>query len=282
MNIVYWFHILVYDLIRFAAEWLPVSRSGHLLALFGLAEYRTVGVFSSGFGLLLGPATSFAAAAAALYVFGPRLNPFPVWKDRERRKGILTLWLRILAACIPVFAAELLIPESLRREMTSLTAAAVIMILGGILSVTAGAVSGKKETKLIRVSELGMREAVLIGAAQLFCLIPGTSRTGITVAAALFCGCSRYVAAEFSFCLAVPVLTFFGAADLVRSLKDAGEVEGSGFFALLLSAAIVFTGSVLVLRFLMHYIRRHNFNRFSFYRIFAGMILAVVCIAAGF
>ena len=219
------------------------------------------------------------AILAVIIMFFNKLNPFSKGKDKLAKRNTWEMWVKVIIACLPAAVIGLPFDEKLDSVFYNFITVAVTLIVYGIIFVVIESVK-RKEPRINDISELSYKTSLLIGAFQLLALIPGTSRSGITIIGAMLLGCSRTVAAEFSFFLAIPVM--FGASLLkcVNYAKDIvdGEVamiSSSEGIILAVGMVVAFAVSMLAINFLMEYVKKRSFKPFGYYRIVLGIILLV-------
>ncbi len=262
-------------------EWLPISSTGHLIIVEEFIPFTLSDAFFDLFSVLI----QLGSILAVLVLYFHKLNPFSPKKTEEQKKGTWVLWLKVLIASIPAAVAGLLIDDwldSMEAEHKGVflyIIAAALIVYGIAFIVMECAV---RRTKVNELSEISPRLALGIGAFQMLALIPGTSRSGSTILGATLLGTSRTVAAEFSFFMAIPVM--FGASGL-KLLKAAMDGALSAFSwvewaCLAVGFVVSFLVSVLVIRLLMDFIKKHDFKPFGWYRIVLGLVL-IVLVATG-
>ena len=262
-------------------EWLPISSTGHLIIAEEFVPFTRSAAFFDLFSVLI----QLGSILAVLVLYFHKLNPFSPKKAAPEKKSTWVLWGKVLIASIPAAVAGLLIDDwldSMEAEHKGVflyIIAAALIVYGIAFIVMESAV---RRSRVNDLSELSPKLALGIGAFQMLALIPGTSRSGSTILGASLLGASRTVAAEFSFFMAIPVM--FGASGL-KLLKAAADGVLSSFgwldWACLFTGFVVsFLVSVLVIRFLMDFIKKHDFKAFGWYRIALGVLL-IVLVAVG-
>ena len=266
---------IFYGIIEGITEWLPVSSTGHLILFEELFWKETNPDFMEMFRVVI----QLGAILAVIIMFFNKLNPFSKGKDKLAKRNTWEMWVKVIIACLPAAVIGLPFDEKLDSVFYNFITVAVTLIVYGIIFVVIESVK-RKEPRINDISELSYKTSLLIGAFQLLALIPGTSRSGITIIGAMLLGCSRTVAAEFSFFLAIPVM--FGASLLkcVNYAKDIvdGEVamiSSSEGIILAVGMVVAFAVSMLAINFLMEYVKKRSFKPFGYYRIVLGIILLV-------
>ncbi len=262
-------------------EWLPISSTGHLIVVEEFVPFTRSAAFFDLFSVLI----QLGSILAVIVLYFHKLNPFSPKKTAEEKRGTWSLWGKVLIASIPAAIAGLLIDDWLdameaEHKGVFLYIIAAALIVYGIAFIVMECTVRK--TKVNDLSQIRPSLALGIGAFQMLALIPGTSRSGSTILGATALGTTRTVAAEFSFFMAIPVM--FGASGL-KLLKAAADGVLSSFewldwACLAVGFAVSFLVSVLVIRFLMDFIKKHDFKPFGWYRIVLGIVL-IVLVATG-
>ena len=257
-------------------EWLPVSSTGHIILLDAFWKMNASAAFFDVFKVVI----QLGAILAVVVLYWNKLNPFSLKKSAEEKKGTWVLWSKVLVASIPAAAVGLVLDDLIDSVLSTPVVIAAALIVYGIAFILME--SRKVRTaKVETVEDITYKHAFGIGAFQMLALIPGTSRSGSTILGASLLGTSRTAAAEFSFFMAIPVM--LGASGL--KLVDALLLEGVSFTGeewLLLAVATVvsFVVSLLVIRGLMAFIKKHSFKPFGWYRIALGAVV-LGCVALG-
>ncbi len=263
--------VFIYGLVEGITEWLPVSSTGHLIILEQFLPLKVSDEFMEMFDVVI----QLGAILAVLVLYFNKLNPWAKGKRAKESRETIDLWLKVIIACVPAAVIGILFDDKIDAIFYNCPTIAVTLILYGVLFLW---VEGKKkEVRVTELSGLSYSIAFGIGIAQLLALIPGTSRSGVTIIAALLMGTSRYVAAEFTFFLAIPVM--FGASllKMVKFVKNSIEagtgIAGNEMITLLLGMVSAFLVSIVAIKFLMGYIKKNDFKVFGVYRILLGIVL---------
>ncbi|WP_101698558.1 undecaprenyl-diphosphate phosphatase [Clostridium minihomine] len=250
-------------------EWLPISSTGHLILLDEFLKLNASQEFKELFFVVI----QLGAIFAVITFYWKKLLPFSNEGKLHVKKDILSLWGKILFACIPAAIIGLLLDDWIDSLFYNYQTVSFTLILYGILFILIENKTMDRTPKIKEVHQIDYRTALLIGIFQVLALIPGTSRSGATIIGAMLLGTSRVAATEFTFYLAIPVM--FGAS-LLKTAK-LGLPGTSLEIAVLLTGTIVaFFVSILAIRFLTVYIKRHNFKVFGWYRIVLGVIVAAI------
>lgn len=267
---------VLFGIIEGISEWLPISSTGHMILFEQICKFRSV---SEGFFEMFLVVIQLGAILAVVVMFWNKLWPFrTVVDDKGKkttrvRKSIINLWLKVIVGSVPAGVLGLLFDDLLDKYLYNHITVAIMLILYGVLFIVVEMRNRKRKPRIRKLSELTFKDALVMGCCQALSLIPGTSRSGATILGGITYGASRRVASEFAFFLAIPAM--FGAS-LLKIVKF-GFAFTAGELAILLDGMIVaFAVSILCIRFLMNYIRKHNFNAFGLYRIVLGIIVLAV------
>ena len=251
-------------------EWLPVSSTGHMLLVDEFLRLDASEEFKSVFFYVI----QLGAILAVVFLFWNQLWPFrrkPEGGLLVRRKT-LSLWLKVVVACIPGALAAILLDDYIEAHFETPTVIAAALILYGVGFLVVERWNRGRKPRVGRVEEISYPTALGVGLFQVLSIIPGTSRSGACIIGALILGVARPAAARFTFQMAVPVM--FGMSAL-KLLKYGFHFSGSELAILLVGMVVAFVVSMLVIRFLMNYIRKHGFEVFGWYRIVLGIVILV-------
>ena len=273
---------IIYGVVEGITEWLPVSSTGHLILVEELLPFNGV---SEGFFDMFDVVIQLGAIMAVVVLFFGQLWPFALTKkEREANKDakgllsfvkmdIMTMWFKILVSCVPAAVIGILFDDILDALFYRYEVVAVSLIVFGIAFIVIENRNKGKESKINALSELTYQTALWIGVFQVIAAVfPGTSRSGATIIGALLIGVSRTVAAEYTFFLAIPVM--FGAS-LLKLLKFGFNFTPIELTCLLVGCVVAFVVSIFVLKFLLGYIKKHDFKVFGWYRIVLGVVVLV-------
>ena len=245
-------------------EWLPVSSTGHMILVDEFVKLNFSPTFISTFLVVI----QFGSILAVLLIFFKKLNPFDSSKNKVEKKETLSLWAKVIVAVIPSGIIGILFEEDIDRLFFNSTTVALALIIYGVIMIVIE--NRNKKPAISDFSQVSFKLALGIGLFQCLALIPGTSRSGSTIIGATLLGASRYVAAEFSFFLAIP--TMLGAS-LLKLLKAGFVFSGFEWLVLGVGSVVAFVVSVIVIKFFMDYIKKHDFKAFGYYRIVLGIIV---------
>lgn len=267
---------LVFGLVEGITEWLPISSTGHMIIL---EKFLKFGDVSDGFFDMFLVVIQLGAIIAVIVMFWNKLWPFKKTtlengsKQIKVRKGIINLWTKVIVGCIPAGILGLIFDDLLDKYLYNHITVAVTLIIYGILFIVVEVWNKKRKPRIRKLTELTYKDALIMGAFQSLALIPGTSRSGATILGGIAFGASRRVASEFSFFLAIPVM--FGAS-LLKIIKFGGGLSANEVVILIDGLIAAFVVSLVAIRGLMNYIKKHNFSLFGIYRIVLGILVLLV------
>ena len=259
---------ILYGIVEGITEWLPVSSTGHLILLEELLPMKVSEAFWEMFLVVV----QFGAILAVVVMFWNRIFPFSFRRGEPfLKKDIWVLWFKILAACVPACVYAFVLDDIVEPYLYNYVTVAVMLIVVGIAFLLAERYLVRRTPAVTDTASITYRIALYIGLFQLIAAIfPGTSRSGATIIGGLLLGLSRTAAAEFTFFLAIPVMA---GGSLLKLLKFGFSFTAFEAAVLAVGTAVSFLVSVVVIRFLLDYIRRRNFNAFAYYRIGLGILV---------
>lgn len=261
--------VLVFGIVEGFTEWLPISSTGHMILLDGMIPLSVSKEFKDMFMVVI----QLGAIMAVVVLYFHKLNPFSPSKSKKQKKATLRLWAKIIVACLPAAVIGFLIDDWMEAHLMNSLVVAATLIIYGVLFIVIERYNEGKKPMVEKTGNITYRLALCIGFFQVLALVPGTSRSGATILGAILLGCSRGVAAEFSFFLGIPVM--FGASLLKVVKFGLGNFKGIEVFYLLFGMVVAFLISVYSIKFLLEYIRRNDFTVFGFYRIVLGVVVLV-------
>ncbi|MEG0721109.1 MAG: undecaprenyl-diphosphate phosphatase [Lachnospiraceae bacterium] len=257
---------IILGIVEGITEWLPISSTGHLILVDEFIKLNQSTAFKDMFFVVI----QLGAIMAVVVLYFHKLNPFSPKKTEKQQKNTFILWGKVLVATVPAAIIGLLFDDYIDAHLHTPVVIALMLIIYGVLFIIIENRNAGVEPKVEKLTELTFSTAALIGVFQILSLIPGTSRSGATIIGALLLGTSRYVAAEFTFYLAIPVM--FGASFL-KMVKFGFHYTGLQVGILLVGSLVAFIVSVFAIKFLMGYIKKHDFKAFGYYRIVLGAIV---------
>lgn len=262
---------ILFGIVEGITEWLPISSTGHMILLDEIVHLKVSEEFYELFEVVI----QLGAILAVVIMYFKTIFPWGFGKKKEDTKKTLNLWGKIIVACLPAAVIGILFDDILDKYLYNGIVVAIALIVYGVIFIVIESKKiGKQTTK--SVDDITYKQALGVGAFQLLSLIPGTSRSGSTIIGGLLLGLERSVAAEFTFFLAIPVMA---GASLLKLLKYVAKVglafKASELFILGIGCLVAFVVSILVIKFLMSYIRKHDFKVFGVYRIILGIIVII-------
>lgn len=264
MDIILFLETCILGIVQGITEWLPISSTGHLILVNQFLNLGMDKDFMDVFDVVI----QFGSILAVIVIYFHKLNPFSPQKSNFEKTQTIQLWAKAIIATVPAAVIGLLFDDFIDSHCKTPFVIAAALIIYGILFIFIENCAG--QPKFDNLDTLPYKTAILIGCFQVLSLIPGTSRSGSTILGAIILGTSRYVAAEFSFFMAIPVM--FGASAL--KIVKAGAMFGSVETAVLIIGMITaFLVSIAAIKLLMGYIRKHDFKVFGYYRIVLGILV---------
>lgn len=258
-----------FGIVEGITEWLPISSTGHLILLNEFVSLDVSESFFSMFEVVI----QLGAIFAVVLLFWNEIWPFSLKERHFIKTDTFVMWFKIVAACIPAAVAELMFGDEIEELFYNYKVIALSLIVFGVAFIVIENRNGAKRPKMSSIAEITWMTAFLIGMFQLIAAVfPGTSRSGATILGGILLGVSRGAAAEFTFFLAIPVM--FGAS-LIKILKFGAVFSVSELMILVVGMVTAFLVSLAVIRFLMGYIKKHDFKVFGWYRIVLGIL--VIC-----
>jgi len=266
---------IVFGIVEGVTEWLPISSTGHMILLERIMPLNVSARFLEMFLVVI----QLGAILAVVLLYWHRLWPFARSERSGRiipKRRTLNLWCKILVACVPAAVVGVLWDDVFNKLFYNYVCVAIALIVFGILFIVIERRNEDLRPTINHISEITFETAAIIGLFQLIAAIfPGTSRSGATIIGALLIGVSRKTATEFTFFLAVPVMI---GASLLKIVKLGGGFSGMEIMTLIVGMVVAFIVSVISIRFLVGYIKKHDFKVFGWYRIALGAV--VLCFAA--
>lgn len=268
---------IVMGIVEGITEWLPISSTGHMILFDAMLKMRQPEAFKSLFLVVI----QLGAILAVVLLFFHKLNPFSRRKSVEQKRRTWNLWGKILVASVPAGVAGILFDDQIDAMLTGnarVVIVAAALILYGVLFIVLE--NRERQIKVARVRDLSYKTALLMGVFQMLALVPGTSRSGSTILGGIILGVARPAAAEFSFYMSIPAMFGGSAIKLVKYFADGFSISGGQFLILLTGTAVSFVVSLFAIKFLLSYVRRHDFKVFGYYRIVLGVIVLIYSIVS--
>lgn len=261
--------VIILGIVEGITEWLPVSSTGHLILVGDILKPDLSDAFMEMFNVVI----QLGAIMAVVVLYFHKLNPFSPRKTQKQKMLTWQMWIKVLIASVPAGIVGVLFNDYLDAVFYKPLPVAVMLIVYGVLFIVVENRNKHQRPKVTKISELSVQMLLWIGVFQMLALIPGTSRSGATIVGALMIGISRSTAAEFTFFLAIPAM--FGAS-LLKLVNFGLSFTAKEAGMLVLGCLVSFGLSVVAIKFLMGYIKQHDFKIFGYYRIALGAIIIIV------
>ena len=260
---------VLFGIVEGITEWLPVSSTGHLILLDEFVKLKVSPAFYEMFQVVI----QLGAIAAVIVLFFHKLNPFSPKKDAVQKKATWSLWFKVVAGVLPSAVIGVLLDDWMDAHLYNYIVVAITLVLYGVAFLFVEKWNAARTMKIESMEAIDYRTAILIGAFQCLSLIPGTSRSGSTILGAIVLGVSRGAGAEFSFFLAIPTMLGASALKLLKFLMEGVSATGTEVMVLITGCVVSFLVSLVVIKGLMEYVRKHSFSVFGIYRIVLGVLV---------
>jgi undecaprenyl-diphosphatase len=259
---------VILGIVEGLTEWLPISSTGHMILVDEFMRLNVEKNFMDMFLVVI----QLGAIMAVVVLNFERLNPFSSWKSKNEKSKTFSLWYKVIFACIPAAVIGLSLNKYMEEHFMNAHVVAFTLILYGVLFILVENYNKNRTPRITDLDSLDYKTAFIIGLFQVLSLVPGTSRSGSTIIGGLLFGVSRYVAAEFTFFLAIPVM--FGASFL-KLVKFGLNYTGAEVIIMLVGMVVAFVVSIVSIKFLLRYIKNNDFKIFGWYRIILGILVLV-------
>ena len=261
---------VLFGIVEGITEWLPVSSTGHIILLDEFIQLNASDEFKSMFDVVI----QLGAILAVIVLFFHKLNPFALSKTKEEKNQTWQLWFKVVAAIIPSGVVGVLLDDWMDAKLHNGIVVSIALIVYGIAFILVERRNQGKHLKMVDdVHAIDYKTAILIGIFQCLSLVPGTSRSGSTILGAILIGVGRSAGAEFSFFMAIPTMLGASAIKFLKFMLTGVGITGMEITVLAVGCVVSFIVSLLVIRALMDYVRRHSFSAFGVYRIILGIIV---------
>lgn len=257
---------IILGIVEGLTEWLPISSTGHMILVDEFIQLDVSKAFMDMFLVVI----QLGAILAVVVLNFEKLNPFSHWKTKREKKETFQLWYKVIFACIPAAVIGLTFNHYMEEHFMTAPVVAFTLIFYGVMFILVENYNKNRRPAVTDLNKLSYKTAFIIGLFQVLSLVPGTSRSGSTILGGILFGASRYVAAEFTFFLAIPVM--FGAS-LLKLVKFGFHYTGAEIFILVVGMATAFVVSIISIKFLLQYIKNNDFKAFGYYRIVLGIIV---------
>ena len=268
---------ILFGIVEGITEWLPISSTGHLILLNEFVNLEMSDAFRSMFDVVI----QLGAILAVIVLFFHKLNPFSPKKDKRQKRRTWELWAKVIVAIIPSGLVGIVLDDWMDAHLHNAVVVSIALIVYGVAFIWVERRNSGHAPRLKNVYEIDYKTALLIGAFQCLSLIPGTSRSGSTILGGILVGVSRAAASEFSFFMAIPTMLGASAIKLLKFLVSGVTATGMEIAVLIVGCLVSFLVSLVVIKKLMAYVRKHSFSAFGVYRIILGIVVLVYFVIKG-
>ena len=260
---------VLFGIVEGITEWLPVSSTGHIILLDEFIKLNASEEFKSMFDVVI----QLGAILAVIVVFFQKLNPFDTKKSQAKKNATWMLWFKVCVAILPSGIVGVLFDDWMDTHLHNWFVVSLMLILYGVAFLYVERLNEKRTAAVTRVWDIDWRTAILIGCFQCLSLVPGTSRSGSTILGAILLGVGRSAGSEFSFFMAIPTMLGASAIKLLKFLVSGAAFGFGDLMILLVGTVVSFIVSMIAIRALMNYVRKHSFAAFGWYRIVLGVVV---------
>ena len=269
---------VLFGIVEGITEWLPVSSTGHIILLDEFIRLNASEEFKSMFDVVI----QLGAILAVIVLFFHKLNPFALSKSKEEKEKTWNLWFRVIAAIIPSGVVGILFDDWMDAHLHNGIVVSIALIVYGVAFILVERRNqGKHLRQVTDVHDISLKTALLIGAFQCLSLVPGTSRSGSTILGAILLGVGRGAGAEFSFFMAIPTMLGASAIKGLKFILSGVSATSQEIAVLIVGCVVSFVVSLLVIKALMEYVRKHSFSAFGVYRIILGIVVLAYFLLIG-
>ncbi len=262
---------IFFGIIEGITEWLPVSSTGHLILVQEFIRLNQDKAFIEMFNIVI----QLGAIIAVMLIYFERLNPFQPGKTAREVQLTWQLWLKVVIACIPSILIAVPLDDWFEAHFYFMVPIAIALIVYGIAFIWIEKRNAQQEPAVTELARMSYKTAFFIGCFQVLSIVPGTSRSGATILGAIILGTSRTVAADFTFFLAIPTMFGYSGLKAVKFFLDGHHLDFAQVLILLVASLTAFVVSLLAIRFLTDYVKKHDFAIFGKYRIVLGSLLLI-------
>ncbi|NLL73402.1 MAG: undecaprenyl-diphosphate phosphatase [Clostridiales bacterium] len=257
---------IILGIVEGITEWLPISSTGHMILVEKFVEMDASADFMEMFRVVI----QLGAILAVVLLYFNKLNPFSFKKSRQEKMDTMSIWYKVVVGVLPAGILGVLLDDWFDKHFYNYIMVSVMLIVYGVLFLIVEDKNKEKSSSINSFNDLSYKTALLVGVFQVLALIPGTSRSGVTILGAIVLGCSRSIAAEYSFFLSIPVMFGASALKLVKFGFSFSPMEAA---VLITGMLVAFVVSIIAIKFLMSYIKGNDFKVFGWYRIALGIIV---------
>lgn len=266
--------VIILGIVEGLTEWLPISSTGHMILVDEFIKLDVSTAFMDMFLVVI----QLGAILAVVVLNFEKLNPWSSWKTRAEKRDTFSLWSKVIVACIPAAVIGLMFNKFMEEHFMTAPVVATTLIFYGIMFIIVENYNKHRRPRVNDLAKLDYKTALIIGIFQVLSLVPGTSRSGATILGGILFGTSRYVATEFTFFLAIPVM--FGAS-MLKMAKFGLHYTLNEIFILVIGMVTAFIVSIISIKFLLNYIKTNDFKAFGYYRIVLGIVVIAYLFLVG-
>lgn len=264
---------IIIGIVEGLTEFLPVSSTGHIIIAESLMGIPAGAVWTKSFTNMFDYVIQLGAIMAVIQLYFHRLNPFSSQKSAKERMSTWRLWIKVIIGVLPAVVFGLLLNDWMDAHLMTPWVVAAMLILYGILFIVLEKRNEHAQPWLTNLDSLSWKMALAIGMFQVLSIVPGTSRSGATILGAIFLGASRFVAAEFSFFMSIPVMFGVSLLKVGSYLKDGGAFTGMQSMVMVVGFIVSWIVAYFAIKFMMRFIQTHDFKAFGWYRIVVGIVV---------
>lgn len=265
---------VIMGIVEGISEWLPISSTGHMILVKEFLSGKNSFMNNTDFFDLYLYVIQLGAILAVVTLYFKKLNPFAPSKSKEEKSDTWNMWFKVIVGCLPAAIMGLLLDEYM-EDIENWQVVSAMLIVYGIAFVLVERINKKKELVISSMDDMDYKTALLIGAFQVLSIVPGTSRSGATILGAMLVGCSRGVAAEFSFFMAIPIMVGVSLLKIGKFILDGLVMSSHEVTVLIVGMLIAYVISVVAIKFLMNFVKKHDFKAFGIYRIVLGIVVVL-------
>ena len=271
MRFIEFIKAIIIGIVEGITEWLPISSTGHMILLDEFLKLDVSDEFLELFLVVI----QLGAILAVPILFWDKLYPFSRKKSGDEKRATWNVWGKVVVGALPAAILGVLFDNLLDTYLYNYIIVAIALIVYGIAFIFVEKIKAEKEYRVNTIYEISYTDALKIGAFQVLSLVPGTSRSGSTILGGMISGVSREASAEYSFFMAIPIMLGASALKILKFLMDGFSASGGEIALLLVGIVVSFLVSLFVIKFLMDFVKRHDFKFFGYYRIALGMVVIV-------
>ena len=271
MQIIEILKAIILGIIEGITEWLPISSTGHMILVDEFIKLDVSGEFMELFLVVI----QLGAILAVPILFFHKINPFSKRKSKAEKRSTWNLWGKVMVGVIPAALVGVFLDDIIEEKFYNYVVVSIALLVYGVIFILIEKLNKGRAPRVENVEDLTYKDALEIGAFQVLSLIPGTSRSGSTIMGGLICGVSRTASAEFSFFMAMPIMLGASALKILKFILGGFEATGNEILLLAVGLVVSFLVSLVAIKFLMEFVKRHDFAPFGIYRIVLGVAVLI-------